>query len=175
MSSACNAVMEIGISLGSNLGDRLAALQGARRQVANLPGVQVRAVSPVYETEPVGVPHRYHALSFLNAVMVVATALAPGSFAVRLQALEVQMGRRRGPQRNAPRPIDLDLIYAGSLRMHTPVLCIPHPRWAMRRFVAVPLADIRPDLVLPGRRRTVRQIAAGLPRKPTVVLFRKRW
>ena len=154
---------EIGLSLGSNLGDRLEHLKAAAGRIAALPGVRWRAASPVYETEPVGVRAEFKHLRYLNAVVIVAYEGALEALAGALHGIEADLGRRRGADRNAPRPIDIDIVYAGRERRSTPALEVPHPRWAERRFVAQPLADVRPDLVLPGRRRTVAQVLARLP------------
>jgi 2-amino-4-hydroxy-6-hydroxymethyldihydropteridine diphosphokinase len=167
--------MEFGLSVGSNLGDRLANLQQARTRLASVPGVRLLAQSPVYETEPVGVDPEDQDKAFLNAILILETDLPPRDLAARLLAIEAGMGRRRDAQRNAPRVIDIDLIYAGSLTIRTPDLSVPHPRWASRRFVVQLLADVRPDLMLPGERRTVRQVLQSLPEVPTVALFAADW
>ncbi|MDI6773942.1 MAG: 2-amino-4-hydroxy-6-hydroxymethyldihydropteridine diphosphokinase [Verrucomicrobiota bacterium] len=163
------------MSLGSNLGDRLANLRRARDRVAAIPGCALRAQSPVYETEPVGVRPEHQPQAFLNAVLILDADLVPETLAGRLLAIETEMGRRRGAARNEPRVIDLDLIYAGSLSIRAPDLAAPHPRWASRRFVVQPLADVRPDLVLPGERRTVRQVLLSLPEAPGATLLAARW
>lgn len=163
--------MEVGLSLGSNLGDRLAHLREARKHVAAIPGVTITAASPVYETEPVEVPAEFSDQSFLNAVLIVDSALDIRQLHERLGAIETDMGRRRGNERNAPRPIDIDILYAGKKRMKTVKLTVPHPRWAERRFVVQPLADLRPDLSFPGEPRAVRDVLAALPARPAARLF----
>jgi len=167
--------MEVGVSLGSNLGGRMEHLIQARRWLAALPGVSVRAASSVYETEPVGVPDPYAAMPFLNAVLILETTREIHPLAGELQALERQAGRANHAERNAPRPLDLDILYAGGQVLDEPDLQIPHPRWAVRRFVVQPLADVRPTLVLPGQTQSVSQILLSLPGAPAVVLFRKEW
>jgi 2-amino-4-hydroxy-6-hydroxymethyldihydropteridine diphosphokinase len=168
--------MEVGLSLGSNLGDRLVHLARARQAIARLPGVDLLASSPVYETEPVGVRPRFRHLAFLNAVVVVESALAPQRLLDELHAIEADLGRARaGGDRNAPRPIDIDVLYAGAERIVTPDLTVPHPRWAERRFVVQPLADVRPDRVLPGEARPVRAVLLSLPDEPKVILFKREW
>jgi 2-amino-4-hydroxy-6-hydroxymethyldihydropteridine diphosphokinase len=154
--------MEIGLSLGSNLGDRLANLAEATRRILALPGVRRLAASPVYETDPVGVQPQYRHLAYLNAVLIVASDTPVETLAESLRGIEHDLGRRRGADRNAPRPIDIDILYAGQEQRATAALEIPHPRWAQRRFVVQPLADVRPGLVLPGSDRTIAQILAGL-------------
>ncbi len=167
--------MEIGISLGSNLGDRLACLRTARERIGHLSGVTITACSCVYETEPVDVPAVYGRMSFLNAVVVVETNVDLASLLEMFRDIEEDMGRRRGPDRNAPRPIDIDIIFAGTSVVKEEGLVVPHPRWAERKFVVAPLADVRPHLVLPGQDRSVKEILSTLPEHPAVVLFSKEW
>lgn len=163
------------ISLGSNLGDRLATLAAARARLAARNDVRLTAASPVYETDPVDVPPEYAHLRFLNAVLVAESALDPWRWAQILRELEDIFGRKRGPDRNAPRTLDLDLISVGNWQIEEPGLILPHPRWKGRRFVVQPLADIRPDLILPGETQTVREILANLPPEPRVVFFALEW
>jgi 2-amino-4-hydroxy-6-hydroxymethyldihydropteridine diphosphokinase len=167
--------MEAGISLGSNLGDRLANLARARDLIAAIPGARVVAASRVWETEPVDVLPRHRDKPFLNAVLVVESGLTPQALAAEMGRIESEMGRVRTADRNAPRVVDLDLLYAGRLRVDGPGLTVPHPRWSSRRFVVQPLCDVRPDLVLPGASGPVREALLALPDSPKVVLFRERW
>ena len=167
--------MEYGISLGSNLGDRLAHLRRARERVAALPGVRLRASSPVYETEPVDVADVHRDKAYLNAVLIVTAAGGPEALAAALHTIESALGRVRVADRNAPRPIDLDLVYAVGTTRATRDLTLPHPRWHERRFVVQPLADVRPDLVLPGQTATVAAILAALPPTPSATLFAGEW
>lgn len=167
--------MEFGLCLGSNLGDRLAHLQAARASILALPGVDLLAQSPVYDTEPVGVRAEYAALTFLNAVLIVAAPPDPDALGGRLRAIEDALGRRRTDDRYAPRPIDIDVIYAGSVVQEDPALVLPHERWSRRRFVVQPLCDVRPDLRLPGEERTVREVLLALPPRPAVVVWTATW
>lgn len=167
--------MEYAVSLGSNLGDRLASLRKARESIAALPGTTLIASSPVYETEPVGVADEHRQKFFLNAVIVFETDLQPADLSASLREIEISAGRARPAGRNAPRTLDLDIIYAGATLINTSALTIPHPRWAERRFVVQPLADLRPDLILPGQVHAVRQILLTLPPSPKVVCFRDQW
>lgn len=77
--------------------------------------------------------------------------------------------------RNAPRVIDIDIIYVNQMCIQNDDITVPHPRWAGRRFVVQPLADVRPEMTLPGESRTVQQILLSLPETPEVVLYRKEW
>lgn len=163
--------MDVGLSLGSNLGDRLRQLQRARDAITALPGVRLLEQAPVYETEPVGVQPAYAHLNFLNTVLVIESALPVERLQQELATIEQQLGRVRGADRFAPRDIDIDVLFAGEVWMETERLTVPHPRWARRRFVVQPLSDIRPDLVLPGSPLAVREILAGLPPGEEVRLF----
>lgn len=167
--------METGISLGSNLGDRLAFLTTARRRMAEWPDVSIVAASPVYETEPMGVRPEYTTLKFLNAVLILEGPWDAHEWFRCMRQLEVEMGRKRTLDQYAPRVIDLDLIYVGNCCVASGGLVIPHPQWSRRRFVVQPLADVRPDLVLPGESRTVRQVLEALPPTPKVELFAQEW
>jgi 2-amino-4-hydroxy-6-hydroxymethyldihydropteridine diphosphokinase len=162
--------MEIGLSIGSNLGDRAANLHAIRSALAAA-DIEITAQSPIYETEPVNVPAEFADKPFLNAVIIVESDSSPAELAARFRAIEQDLGRTRTPDRNMPRPADIDIIYAGQLQLDAPGLVIPHPRWRERRFVVRPLADIRPDLVLPGETRTVAEILLSLPETPKVIRY----
>jgi 2-amino-4-hydroxy-6-hydroxymethyldihydropteridine diphosphokinase len=130
------------IGLGSNLGDRLAAL---RQAVARLErDGDVTAVSPLYETEPVGGPEDQGA--FLNVVVELHTTDSPRQLLTRCQALEVAAHRVR-TVRFGPRTLDADVLLVGDLTVDEPDLVVPHPRLWERRFVLAPLADLAPELV----------------------------
>jgi 2-amino-4-hydroxy-6-hydroxymethyldihydropteridine diphosphokinase len=136
------------IGLGSNLGDRRAALrQGlARLQAAG----DVTAVSPLYETEPVGGPGDQGA--FLNLVVELATADSPHRLLARCQEVEEAAHRVR-TVRFGPRTLDADVLLVGDLTIDEPDLVVPHPRMWERRFVLQPLSDLAPELV-PAERLT---------------------
>ncbi|NQU39072.1 MAG: 2-amino-4-hydroxy-6-hydroxymethyldihydropteridine diphosphokinase [Lentisphaerae bacterium] len=168
-------VLEYAISMGSNLGDRLHNMQMARDRLLHDPEFTVVAQSPVYDTEPVEVAPAYQSLSYLNAVLVIESRIAPHSVMLHLHEIEYEMGRVRGADRNAPRPIDLDILYAGDIAASAPGLSIPHPRWQERRFVVEPLADVRPHHILPDDPRTVAEVLAALPSEPKVALFSRNW
>lgn len=167
--------MELGLSLGSNLGDRLGFLQAARDAVSNLPGVRIAAQSPVYETEPVGVKPEYADMAYLNAVVILETARPVAEVHRDLARIEEDHGRVRRGDRFAPRTMDIDVLYAGDLVSSSERLTLPHPRWASRRFVVQPLADVRPDLVVPGMTHAVRDWLQQLPVEPRVTLFAREW
>jgi 2-amino-4-hydroxy-6-hydroxymethyldihydropteridine diphosphokinase len=130
------------IGLGSNLGDRRAAL---RQGVAQLEaGGDVTAVSPLYETEPVGGPEDQGA--FLNVVVELATPDSPRRLLARCHELEEAAHRVR-TVRFGPRTLDADVLLVGDLALDEPDLVVPHPRMWERRFVLQPLADLAPELV----------------------------
>jgi 2-amino-4-hydroxy-6-hydroxymethyldihydropteridine diphosphokinase len=163
--------MEVGLSLGSNLGDRLAQLRKARDLIVRTRGVTAVAQSPVYETEPFGVSPEDSSLFFLNAVLIIETSLLLSGLLTRFRQIERQLGRARRTRPNAPRPIDIDIIYAGDLRVSGEDVTVPHPRWAERRFVVQPLSDVRPDLKIPGETGTVAEVLRKLSDKHKVTLF----
>lgn len=136
------------LALGSNLGERLASLQGAVNAIADTPDVWVTAVSPVYETEPVDCPPG--AKSFLNVVVLIDTTLAATRLMDRALAVEDAFGRERTEAPNAPRTLDVDLIVVGDRRSDTDHLRLPHPRAAERGFVLRPWFDLEPEAEIPG-------------------------
>lgn len=137
------------ISLGSNLGNRLETLQGAIDALEDTPGVRVKAVSPVYETEPWGVDPGSQP-SYFNAVVVLRTTLPPSSLLERAHAVEEAFHRVRD-ERWGPRTIDVDIVAYADLVSDDPVLTLPHPRAHERAFVLAPWHDVDPEAQLPGR------------------------
>jgi len=131
------------LGLGSNLGDRLGFLQGAITGLASTPGIEVVAVSRVYETAPVGGPHQG---PYLNAVVAVDTDLGATELLDVAQRLEAAAGRIRA-ERWGPRSLDVDVLLIGDERITTDRLTVPHPRLFERGFVLAPLADVAPSLV----------------------------
>ncbi|MET0276284.1 MAG: 2-amino-4-hydroxy-6-hydroxymethyldihydropteridine diphosphokinase [Acidimicrobiia bacterium] len=129
------------LGIGSNLGDRLANLQGAVDGIATADGVRVVAVSPVYETAPVGGPEQD---DFLNAVVAIDTELTPRQLMALGQALEAAAHRVKR-ERWGPRTLDVDVLLVGNVEIHEPDLEVPHPRMTERAFVVAPLADLDPD------------------------------
>jgi len=127
------------LSLGSNLGDRRQLLSQA---VDSLPDVV--AVSPVYETDPLGGPGGQAA--YLNLVVELHTAIAPRALLSICHRIEANAERVRA-ERWGPRTLDIDIIWMDGVTMDDEALTIPHPRWSERRFVLAPLRDLAPDLV----------------------------
>lgn len=149
------------LSLGSNLGERLATLQGAVDTLADTPEVWVTGVSTIYETEPVGAPEGSE--RFLNLVVLIDTTLAARTLLDRALAIESAYGRERGDGvgRNAPRTLDVDLIVVGDRRAADDDLTLPHPRARERAFVLVPWHELEPDAVLPDA-GPIAELLAGL-------------
>jgi len=160
-----------GIALGSNVGDRLANLRAAAARLCEIaiPGAPVLA-APIYQTPPRHCPPG--SPDFLNSVIEIGFAGGPHDLLEQTRVIETQLGRVCGTARNAPRMIDLDLLYLGDRCRAGGGLVLPHPRLANRRFVLQPLADIRPDLVLPGQSLTIAGLLATLgPDEPPLVLL----
>ncbi len=156
------------LSLGSNQGDRLAELDRACASLDIWPGILLLARSPVYETEPVGVPPAFSGHLYLNRVVIVNTTLAPAAFSDAIHTIEERLGRVRGATPGLPRIIDIDIITFGNLRLDTPELTLPHPRARTRRFVLQLLADLRPEFVFPGDTQSVSDLLHALPPTPRV-------
>ena len=136
------------VGLGANLGDRERTLRAAVEALAEEDGIDVVAVSALRETEPVGVGEQPR---FLNGAVALDTTLAPRALLERLLAVERRFGRERVPGEHGPRTLDLDLLLYGDETIDEPGLTVPHPRLHERRFVLEPLAELAPDLVVPGR------------------------
>jgi 2-amino-4-hydroxy-6-hydroxymethyldihydropteridine diphosphokinase len=142
-------MVEAYIGLGSNRGDRFAALASARRALAGS-GEILLAISPVYDTEPWG-PVRQD--NYLNQVAKIATARSARALLERMRAIETEHGRDRSSEvRFGPRRLDLDLLLYGNDAIAEPDLVVPHPRMIERAFVLRPLLDLAPDLVVGGTR-----------------------
>lgn len=153
--------MRAGIALGSNLGDRLANLRAGWEAVKRWPQVAPPyLVSGIFETEPIGAGPEDG--PFLNAVVEVEYSSRPSSLLDGLQQIEAELGRPSKRPRNAPRPIDLDILYVGNLVLSNQEIVIPHPRLHLRRFVLQPLSQIRPELILPGQHDSVLALLKGL-------------
>ena len=136
------------IGLGANLGDRARQIERACGDIAALPTTALVARSSLYASAPLNAPGG----EYLNAVAHVRTALAPLELLRTLQAIESRHGRLR-PFAGAPRTLDLDLLLYGDIVLASDELTLPHPRLHERAFVLVPLAEIAPDLSVPGQGR----------------------
>ena len=153
------------IALGSNLGDREMNLLRAVAEIGRLPGCKVTALSPFYETSPVGVSDQP---VFFNAVLRLVTGLAPHDLLNRLQHIENSVFARTRTVHWGPRTMDLDLLLYGAAIIDDTALTVPHPRLAERRFVLQPLCDIAPELVHPVLGRTMADLLAALGGDETV-------
>lgn len=138
------------VAVGANLGDARAAVLHAMADLDTLPATCVVARSSLYRSAPVDATGP----DFINAVVELETGLEPEALLRELQRLERGAGRER-PYRNAPRTLDLDLLYHGDVTMATETLTLPHPRIAERAFVLVPLAEIAPGRVPQAQLRQV--------------------
>ena len=166
--------MRTAVALGSNLGDRLENLREARRQIIELASVRPPVVSAgIYETEPVDCEPG--ASKFLNTVIEFDFEGNPVQLLEQLVRIEQSLGRKRDHPKNVSRRIDIDLLYCGDRQIDNEQLQLPHPRMHLRKFVLQPLADFHPDLVLPGRTRTVRELLAELKEPGEVVRVANNW
>jgi 2-amino-4-hydroxy-6-hydroxymethyldihydropteridine diphosphokinase len=162
------------LSLGSNLGDRLDQLQEAVDALLEAPGIQPVALSPVYETRPVG--GRADQPDYLNAVLLVDTSLSARTMLERAQSVEAALGRDRSTEGepNAPRPIDVDIVVLHGEVEDARDLQVPHPRAHERAFVLAPWRDVDEAAELPGHGRVVDLLGRvgedGVQRRDDLVL-----
>lgn len=159
MTSQVTSQVTAYVAIGANLGDaRLMVLQ-AFADLALLPHSQLSACSALYRTAP----HEAQGPDFVNAVARIDTGLSAPSLLDALQLLENHAGRLR-PYVNAPRTLDLDLLFYGDAHMQSPRLILPHPRWRERAFVLYPLADVWPERVTSSDlSRVAGQVVVRLP------------
>lgn len=146
--------MQVYLGIGSNLGDRQANMEKALKLLGDT--LQIGLVSSIYETEPVGYIEQP---VFLNAVCRGLTELGPLQLLSLVKGMEASLGRVSSFP-NAPRTIDLDIIFYGNMIMETPELTIPHPRLEERAFVLIPLLEIAPDLSHPVSGESIKDLAA---------------
>jgi 2-amino-4-hydroxy-6-hydroxymethyldihydropteridine diphosphokinase len=147
------------IGIGANLGDREGAIASAVDLLRAEEGLEVLAVSALRETDPVGYVDQPR---FLNGAVAVETSLTARELLGRLLEIERRLGRVRGEGlRFGPRTIDLDLLLYGDETIDEPGLQVPHPRLTERRFALEPLAELAPELEIPGA-GPVQALLAGL-------------
>nr|WP_225973758.1 2-amino-4-hydroxy-6-hydroxymethyldihydropteridine diphosphokinase [Dehalogenimonas formicexedens] len=160
-----NQFHQIFLGLGSNLGDRLENLESALKLISEK--VTVTRTSPIYETLPLGVSEQP---KFLNLVIEGNTAETPEGLLGFLKSIEQKLGRGDAGS-DAPRPIDIDILFFDDLTMSGESLVIPHPRLSQRAFVLVPLNELAPDLVHPVMKKTVNELLAALDNTRGVELY----
>ncbi|RMF09574.1 MAG: 2-amino-4-hydroxy-6-hydroxymethyldihydropteridine diphosphokinase [Candidatus Neomarinimicrobiota bacterium] len=154
--------------LGSNLGDREENLASAITALGTHPEIHDLVSASFYQTQPVGNPDQP---DFINTVIRYEVDCDPVQLLDITQRTETMLGRPRDHQSDAPRTIDIDILVFDDLIISTAELKIPHPRMAARRFVLVPLAEIAPDLVVPGWNQTVTDLLRLCPDKSRVVKY----
>src|SRR5512132_165185 len=166
--------MRTAVALGSNIGDRLENLRAARKAIFDLSKVKPRILSSaVYETEPVGC--ELEAGKFLNAVLEFEYEGDPARLLEQLIHIEEALGRKRDHRQNVSRTIDIDLLYCREQRINDERLQLPHPRLHLRAFVLRPLADLRPDLLVPGQKKAIRELLAEVEQSGGVVRYADSW
>ena len=166
--------MRTALALGSNIGDRLRNLRAARKAIFDLPNVKPPIISSaIYETEPVDCEPG--AKKFLNALVEFEYEADPAGLLEQLIHVEEALGRKRDHSKNISRTIDIDLLYYGDQRINDDRLQLPHPRLHSREFVLRPLADIRPDLILPGQNKAVVELLAEVQSSGEVIRFAQKW
>jgi 2-amino-4-hydroxy-6-hydroxymethyldihydropteridine diphosphokinase len=155
------------VGVGTNLGDRWRNLALAAKRLRSTGLVAIVRASRVWDTAPMGPPQP----RFLNAVLELETRLPPRALLALLQRVEGEAHRRR-ERRWGPRTLDLDLLLHGDSVIAEPGLRVPHPGIAQRPFVLAPLAELAPDLALPGNGRTVRELLGAVEMGDSVALGR---
>jgi 2-amino-4-hydroxy-6-hydroxymethyldihydropteridine diphosphokinase len=166
--------MRVGVALGSNLGDRLCNLQQARAAIQALPDVAPPFLaSSVFVTAPVDCEK--DAGEFLNAVIEFDYHGNLQHLMKEFRHIEASLGRPVRHARNQSRTVDLDLLYAGEMQISERHLEVPHPRMTGRLFVMQPLAEIRPELILPGQQESAAEIVAALQKSDTVRPLTNEW
>ena len=146
--TATDTTVRAALGFGSNLGDRQRLIDDALATISSEPGIELVAVSPLVETDPVGGPEQPE---YLNAVAVLDTTLTPDGLLQLAQRCEQDAGRERDV-RWGPRTLDVDLLAYDAVEVDSPTLTLPHPRATERAFVMVPWAAVDPGFVVSGRR-----------------------
>lgn len=138
------------VALGANLGDPVATVRAAFAALHGIADTRLLAASALYRSAPVGLRHQPDFINAVAALEADSAVLSAPTFLEKLFAIEAAFGRVRSVK-NAPRTLDLDLLMFGDARLDLPGLTLPHPRMTERAFVLAPLAEIAPDLYIPGQ------------------------
>lgn len=165
----------VGIALGTNLGNRLKHLRDAREMLRQLVDPASHYLeAPIYQSEPVDC--RADSPDFYNTVIEIDYIGEPYELLAHTQRIELRQGREAVYERNAPRIIDIDILYFGNEVLREEILTIPHPSLIHRRFVLQPLNDIRPNLILPGDSVTISEHLRYLEtEEPPLNLVQNTW
>jgi 2-amino-4-hydroxy-6-hydroxymethyldihydropteridine diphosphokinase len=168
--SARSRPVFVAIGFGANVGNPRRTFRLVAQEL--FPFLRNPKMSPLYRTSPVGGPSDQP--DYLNAVITGRTSLRAETLLTLLRNLEKAAGRKPAAEKNAPRPLDLDLLLYGNERIATRRLTVPHPRMTSRLFVLVPLADVAPRRVVPGAGKTVARLLAEARRRSTESVTRAR-
>lgn len=159
--------VEVGIGLGSNMGNRSQHLKEALLFLEHLSFESYLEVSSFYETSPVDCLQGTG--SFLNAVAIIKSDQKPEFFLEKLREFERKQGRAKIYKKNSSRPLDLDILFWGGQTIKSETLIVPHPYLLQRRFVLQPLCDLRPNLILPGETKPLHYFLTHLTNKEEVI------
>ena len=177
MSIPSNTTDSNSVTVAVSLGSNLPFLQHSPREIVlaamqSLRGISIESrASSLYLSEPIDCPSGSE--DFINAAMVLrlTSETSASELLVLLQGIEADYGRQRGAAQNQARTLDIDIISYGNQELESADLILPHPRATQRRFVLMPLAEIEPEMVLPGQTANIAQLLAGLPRIENVQLL----
>jgi 2-amino-4-hydroxy-6-hydroxymethyldihydropteridine diphosphokinase len=159
--------MEVYLGLGANLGNREQNLASAISAISNLTGKSV-AVSPIYETVPVGFESKD---LFLNVVIALETDLSPFRLLDEINDIEIKLGRTRKDGKYISRTIDIDILFCDDQIIESPELIVPHPRMHERRFVLEPFCDIAPDFIHPVLHKSIKELLFNVKDTSRVIKY----
>ena len=157
------------LSLGSNMGDKEDYIRKALKLIEDVD--EIRKVSPLYQTEPMGFKDQSF---FLNCVIEVQTNSNPEQLLLFLKSIEQKLGRIN-TVKNGPRIIDIDILFFDDFCIENDELIIPHPRLHERLFVLIPLMDVNPDVIHPLLKKTVRELYDAIQHEEMVTLYKNTW
>ena len=157
------------LSVGSNMGEREDLLKKAIQSLADCPDIAIEKISSIYETDPVGVTDQP---LFLNLAIKLKTSLSPQALLSKLHEVEEKLERKR-IRKWGPRTIDLDILLYNGVSIQTEVLEIPHPRMLERAFVLIPLSEVAPDDIYPGKTISLHQVLCEQRDKEGVRIWKK--